>query len=90
MFRVLKPGGRVSISDTVTDGPLPENIRQDMEAWGACLAGALEVGEYIRGLTEAGFVDVEVQPKGDAGDLVGAAPLKGKIFSARITARKPL
>lgn len=89
MFRVLKPGGRVAVSDIVTDGPLPEDIRQDKEAWGACVAGALEVNEYVNGLTAAGFTDVQVQPKGDASDLVEAARLKGKIFSAIITARKP-
>ncbi len=89
MFRVLKPGGRVAVSDIVIDGPLPERVREDMEAWGACLAGALEVNEYVKGLADAGFTDVQVQPKGDASDLVKAAPLKGKIFSAIITARKP-
>ncbi|MDW8226181.1 MAG: methyltransferase domain-containing protein, partial [Anaerolineales bacterium] len=90
MFRVLKPGGRVAVSDILTDGPLPEEVQKDKEAWGACVAGALDVREYTRGLTEAGFVEVKVQPKGDAGELVGAAALKGKIYSAIITAQKPL
>lgn len=89
VFRVLKPGGRVAVSDIVTDGPLPEEIQKNMEAWGACVAGALDVNEYTSGLTEAGFVDVKVQPKGDASELIEASALKGKVFSATITARKP-
>jgi SAM-dependent methyltransferase len=90
VFRTLKPGGRVAVSDTVTDGPLPENLRKDMEAWGACIAGALDVNEYTTGLTAAGFTDVKVQPKGDASEMIESAALKGKIFSATIMARKPI
>jgi len=89
VFRTLRPGGRVAVSDIVTNGPLPEALQKDMEAWGACVAGALDVSEYTTGLSEAGFTDVEVQPKGDASELIEAASLKGKIFSAAITARKP-
>ena len=89
VFRTLRPGGRVAVSDIVTNGPLPEALQKDMEAWGACVAGALDVSEYTTGLSAAGFTDVKVQPKGDASDLIEAAGLKGKIFSAAITARKP-
>ena len=89
VFRTLRPGGRVAVSDIVTNGPLPEALQKNMEAWGACVAGALDVSEYTTGLTEAGFTDVKVQPKGDASELIEAAGLKGKIFSAAITARKP-
>ncbi|MCJ7585546.1 MAG: arsenite methyltransferase [Anaerolineales bacterium] len=89
VFRTLRPGGRVAVSDIVTNGPLPEALQKDMEAWGACVAGALDVSEYTTGLSKAGFTDVKVQPKGDASELIEAAGLKGKIFSAAITARKP-
>jgi SAM-dependent methyltransferase len=89
VFRTLRPGGRVAVSDIVTNGPLPEALQKNMEAWGACVAGALDVSEYTTGLSEAGFTDVKVQPKGDASELIEAAGLKGKIFSAAITARKP-
>jgi arsenite methyltransferase len=88
IFRTLKPGGRVAVSDIVTQGPLPEELHKDMEAWGACVAGALDVNEYLTGLTSAGFTEVKVLPKGDASDLIESAALKGKIFSATITARK--
>ena len=90
VFRVLKPNGRVAVSDIVTNGPLPEELQKNMEAWGECVAGALDVSEYIAGLTSAGFIDVKVLPKGDASELIEAAGLKGKIFSATITARKPM
>ena len=60
---MLKPGGRVAVSDTVTNGPLPESMKEDVEAWGACVAGALDVSDYAAGLVEAGFSEVKVQPK---------------------------
>jgi SAM-dependent methyltransferase len=59
-FRVLKPGGRFAVSDVVADGPVPAGLRGHMEAWVGCLAGALEIAEYERLLTEAGFSDVSV------------------------------
>ncbi len=90
VFRTLRPGGSVAVSDIVTDGPLPEELQKNMAAWDACMAGALDVSEYITGLTDAGFTDVKVQPKGDARDLIEAVGLKGKIFSATITARRPM
>jgi SAM-dependent methyltransferase len=90
IFRVLKPGGRVAVSDTVTDGPLSADLRKDMEAWGACIAGALDVGEYTTGLTAAGFTNVKVQPKDSSGELIEPAGLKGKVFSATISALKPI
>ena len=88
VFRVLKPGGRVAVSDTVTDGPLPLELQADMEAWGACVSGALDVKEYIAGLTDAGFTAVKVQPKDAAGEPLEADALNGKVYSAVITALK--
>lgn len=60
-FRLLKPGGRFAVSDVVTRGTLPDDLRQDMEAWVGCIAGALEEGEFRSLLAEAGFVDIEIQ-----------------------------
>jgi len=60
-FRVLRPGGRFAVSDVVSQGELPADLRQDMEAWVGCVAGALEEGEYRRLLASAGFADIEVQ-----------------------------
>ena len=61
-FRVLKPGGRLAVSDIVTDGPLPEEILNSMAAWYGCMAGALDYREYQSILEETGFVDVEITP----------------------------
>jgi SAM-dependent methyltransferase len=60
-YRVLKPGGRFAVSDVVTRGTLPADLRADMEAWVGCIAGALDEREYRSLLADAGFEDVEVQ-----------------------------
>jgi hypothetical protein len=57
---VLKPGGRMQISDIVTRGALPETVRRDMEQWAGCVAGALDREEYLRRIEAAGFSRVEV------------------------------
>lgn len=87
IFRVLKAGGRVAVSDIVTNGALPEAIQNSMEAWGACVAGALDMKDYTRGLTEAGFTDTHVQPKDNTSKVLSSLPM-GVPFSATITARK--
>ncbi len=58
MHRVLKPGGRFSISDIVSDQPIPNYLLNDQEKWGDCLSGALQVGEYVQGLVAAGFLGI--------------------------------
>ena len=88
MFRTLKPGGRVSVSDIVTNGELPEEIKNSMAAWGACVAGALAMDEYVDGLQAAGFTSVRVMPKTGSGELLEEIPQRG-VFSASITACKP-
>ena len=60
-FRVLKPGGRLAVSDIVTRGTLPEAVRRSVEAWAGCIAGALDEDEYLRKMRNAGFVDVRVE-----------------------------
>lgn len=60
-FRVLKPGGRLSVSDVVTRGELPEAVRANMALWTGCIGGALEEGEFLRLLTEAGFADASIE-----------------------------
>jgi arsenite methyltransferase len=61
-YRVLKPGGRFAVSDVVVDGPVPEDLRRQVELWVGCLAGALDRKDYEAGLSEAGFVDVALAP----------------------------
>jgi ubiquinone/menaquinone biosynthesis C-methylase UbiE len=60
-FRVLRPGGRLAVSDVVAQGELPADLRHDMEAWVGCVAGALEEQQYRRLLTEAGFTEIDVE-----------------------------
>jgi len=61
-FRVLKPGGRLAVSDVVTRGAIPNEIRQKVLLWVGCIAGALEETEYQSKLKAAGFEQVEVEP----------------------------
>ena len=61
-FRVLKPGGRFAVSDVVRRGEVPAPIAQSIQAWIGCIAGALEIDEYKRLLTEAGFSSVSIEP----------------------------
>src|SRR5436305_2606308 len=60
-FRVLKPGGRFAVSDVVADGPVPDELRHNMESWVGCIAGALDVDSYRRLLDEAGFEDISIE-----------------------------
>lgn len=60
IYRVLKPGGRIAISDIVTTRPMPEGIRQSLLAWAGCVSGALTQGDYTTKLVQAGFEDVEI------------------------------
>lgn len=60
-YRVLAPGGRFAVSDVVFLGHFPQAIRADLEAWAGCIAGALEEDTYRRLLSEAGFVDIEIE-----------------------------
>ena len=61
-FRVLKPGGRFAVSDVVTRGSVPEQVRRSMLLWVGCIAGALEENEYVDKLVKAGFTNVSVEP----------------------------
>lgn len=60
MYRVLKPGAHFCVSDIVTRGRLPESVLKSAELYAGCVAGAIEVGEYIELLRRAGFHDVEI------------------------------
>jgi SAM-dependent methyltransferase len=89
MFRVLKPGGRVSISDIVTEGDFSPELRADAARWAECVTGAIDVGAYTGLMRQAGFADVEVVSRVAADGIVERQPGMPRIFSARITARKP-
>jgi arsenite methyltransferase len=87
-FRVLKPGGRVAISDIVIEGEFSEEARNQMDLWASCASGAADVADYIKMMVDAGFVEVDIQDKGATIDVpvIVNGP---RIFSGRITARKP-
>lgn len=81
-FRILRPGGRMVVSDIVTRGPLPEAVRATAEAWAGCVAGAMELDEYLDVIRGVGFRQVEVIEAGGRDAL--------PLFSATIRAVKPL
>ncbi len=102
-FRVLKPGGRFAVSDVVTRGSVPDQVRQSMLLWVGCIAGALEENEYVDKLVKAGFGEVSVEPtrvyniedarqfltnSGVDVDAI-AAEVHGKFMSAFLRAAKP-
>jgi SAM-dependent methyltransferase len=102
-FRVLKPGGRFAVSDVVTRGEMPPEIRKKVLPWVGCIAGALEENEYRAKLTAAGFESVAVEPiriyrtedarafLSDQGiDVDEVAPqVDSKFMSAFVRASKP-
>ncbi|MSP13128.1 MAG: arsenite methyltransferase [Chloroflexi bacterium] len=87
-FRVLKPGGRVSISDIVTEGEFTAELRADAARWAECVTGAIDGAVYTGMMQAAGFVDIQVVDKADAGGIVARQEGMPRLFSARITARK--
>jgi SAM-dependent methyltransferase len=88
-FRVLKPGGRVSISDIVTEGEFTPQQRADAAKWAECVSGAIDVNDYTGIMREVGFTDIQVVDKVDAEEVIERQPGMPRIFSARITAYKP-
>src|SRR5215475_14546621 len=61
-FRVLKPGGRLAVSDVVTRGEVPADVRQNMLLWVGCIAGALQDYDYVTKLAKAGFDNIDIEP----------------------------
>jgi SAM-dependent methyltransferase len=102
-FRVLKPGGRFAVSDVVVRGPVPDEIRRNVELWVGCVAGALDESAYRDKLTAAGFESIEIEPwrvydvndardflSGAGVDVDAIAPVVRDSFaSAFIRAQKP-
>ena len=102
-FRVLKPGGRFAVSDVVTRGDVPVEMRHNMLLWVGCIAGALDEKEYVARLQTAGFENVGIEPtrvydiedarvflSGQGVDVDAMAPLvEGKFMGAFIRASKP-
>ena len=102
-FRVLKPGGRFAVSDVVVRDEVPAEVRRNIELWVGCIAGAMQETEYVEKLSQAGFVDIGVEPTRiynieDARDFLTAEGIDvdamahqvdGKFMSAFVRARRP-
>jgi arsenite methyltransferase len=102
-FRVLKPGGRFAVSDVVTRGPVPDQVRKSMLLWVGCIAGALTEEDYRAKLTAAGFATIDLEPtriydiedarsflSAEGIDVDAIAPeVDGKFMSAFVRATKP-
>lgn len=104
-FRVLKPGGKLAVSDIVTDGPLPQAIKQSLSAWAGCVAGAVDAKDYTGMMEAAGFTNISITPVlfdkatidsalDDLKDMVELqtiprADVYKAVYSAKITAYKP-
>ena len=76
MHRVLKPGGRLGISDVVADDSLTSEQRAERGSYVGCIAGALSFSEYEIGLKEAGFVDIDITPTHAVADGMHSAIVK--------------
>jgi arsenite methyltransferase len=102
-LRVLKPGGRLAVSDVVVRGLVPDEVRRSMELWVGCIAGALDESEYIGKLAKAGFESIDIEPTrvygiedarqflaGEGIDVEAiAAQVQGRFMSAFVRALKP-
>ncbi len=92
-FRVLKPGGRLSISDVVATAELPPEIKADQKLFSGCIAGAASIPELETWMEEAGFEDISVRPWDESKAFIGQwAPgrsIEDYITAAFIQARKP-
>ncbi len=80
-FRVLRPGGRLAVSDIVARGEIPTAARRSLELWAGCVAGALEEDEYRRLLLEAGFEQIEIEPTRVYGvdDICGSGDVEAAL-----------
>jgi arsenite methyltransferase len=102
--RLLKPGGRMAVSDIVLERPLPPEVSQDAAAYAACISGAIQRDEYLRLLGEAGLTDIAVTKEVDAGEMLLESPgpvsdllrecyteddLRGLVTSLHVAARRP-
>jgi arsenite methyltransferase len=87
-FRVLNQGGRILMSDLVTDGEIPDEIRRSFQAWSECIAGAMEIDDYLDTIKDAGFKGVEILEAHYFTEPNMDVRLEGKILSIQVKANK--
>lgn len=88
-MRVLKPGGRLMVSDIVTEGEFSEELRADTSRWAECVTGAIDVSDYVALMEQAGFAQVDIRSLRDADGIVEVQEGMPRVFSANIAAVKP-
>ena len=92
-FRVLKPGGRIAVSDIVALKVLPDTVKKDLALVSACIGGAATVKEINKMLAQAGFEDIRIIPREVSQDLIDewlpGSSIGQYVAPAEITARKP-
>ncbi|MFQ5435916.1 MAG: methyltransferase domain-containing protein, partial [Anaerolineae bacterium] len=91
-FRVLKPGGKLAVSDMVTQGQFTPEEQADMMAWTGCITGAEDVADYVSKMRDAGFTNISVRDKANPDVELADLPANdgpARVFSGRITAVKP-
>jgi arsenite methyltransferase len=88
-LRVLKPGGRLTLSDIVAEKPVPAELKEDLDAWSACIAGALEKSDYLGKMTDAGFGKVEITAERDFYVETVEDKKQHKFLSITVKAHKP-
>ncbi len=93
-FRVLRPGGRLAVSDVVAVGPLPERLKGDLDLVAGCIGGAESIARMEEFLQKAGFEDVSIIPMGGSDQITDQwlpeTEISAFVRSATIEARKPL
>ncbi len=87
-YRTLKPGGRLTVSDIVSEGTLPDEIRTDSNAWACCIGGALEQREYLEKIKRVGFEDIKVVSTQEFYIENKANQTKEKLMSITVKAYK--
>lgn len=92
-FRVLKPGGRLAVSDIVATAPLPDNIKSDLALYTGCISGAAFIDDLKDMMAKAGFLNIRIKPKDESKSFirewVPGKEIEDFVVSATIEAVKP-
>ena len=87
-YRVLKSGGRILVSDLVTEGELPSEVKKNFDAWACCIGGAVEKNQYLTTILNAGLTNVHIVKEATYNLGAFSQELQGKITSIQVEAHK--